>query len=194
MMTKKKSERTSRWKYLLVLPLLMTLIFACETVIQNELPPINEMASTNEANAKFLIDTSNVGFDAHLLDTTLLSDMKPEDAFWNLPHFPGCEDIENGKLVFGKCSAEKMTEYVHLKIQYPEKAKKDKTEGMVFVAFTIPAKQNKVRDIEFLESVSPEIDAEVMRVLNEMPAWVPGTFRGENVDIRFRLPIHFKLK
>jgi len=111
----------------------------------------------------------------------------------DMPRFPGCEDI-SGKKERKECSDKRMLEHIYKNVVYPAKAKSDGIEGMVVASFIVPAFAGKVHDIKILRNVSPEIDAEVIRILNEMPPWIPGQVEGENVNVRFNLPVRFKLQ
>ena len=51
----------------------------------------------------------------------------------------------------------------------------------------------KVVEPKVIKSVSPELDAEALRVVSEMPAWKPGMQRGKPVRVSFTLPVIFKL-
>lgn len=51
----------------------------------------------------------------------------------------------------------------------------------------------KVRDAKVVKGVTPELDAEAIRVVLAMPAWVPGKVGGKDVSSYFNLPITFSL-
>ena len=76
-------------------------------------------------------------------------------------------------------------------IRYPEAAKAEGIEGTVFVQFVVDETGNVI-DERVLRSLSPEIDAEALRVVRQA-RFEPGTQRGEPVKVRFSLPIKFKL-
>ncbi len=76
-------------------------------------------------------------------------------------------------------------------IRYPEAAKAEGIEGTVFVQFVVDETGNVI-DEQVLRSLSPEIDAEALRVIRQA-RFEPGTQRGEPVKVRFSLPIKFKL-
>ncbi|MBT9392021.1 energy transducer TonB [Hymenobacter sp. NST-14] len=40
----------------------------------------------------------------------------------------------------------------------------------------------------------PLLDKEVLRVINKMPAWKPGTQSGRAVDVSYTLPVTFNVK
>ena len=83
-------------------------------------------------------------------------------------------------------------QYIAWNLHYPEKALKNKVEGKVFVQFVIDT-TGKVVEPKVIKSVSPELDAEALRVVSGMPAWKPGMQRGKPVRVSFTLPVIFKL-
>lgn len=95
-----------------------------------------------------------------------------------LPQFPGGD-------------AELMS-FVAQNLVYPEQAVKDKVEGRVIVEMVIET-TGEVADAKILRSLSPECDAEVLRIVNLMPKWTPGYKDGEPVRTTFVLPVVFKL-
>ena len=88
---------------------------------------------------------------------------------------------------------EAMTEFLTQNLQYPEKSKADGTEGKVFVTFVVD-KNGNVTGTKILRGVSPEIDAEALRVVSSMPSWNPGRQSGEAVAVQYNLPLNFKLQ
>lgn len=86
-----------------------------------------------------------------------------------------------------------MLKFLADNVKYPEKAKKENTQGRVIVQFTV-TKDGKVADPKAIRSVSPEIDAEALRVVNLLDLWTPGKVNGEPVDCRYTLPVSFKLQ
>ncbi|MFD2035954.1 TonB family protein [Belliella marina] len=82
-------------------------------------------------------------------------------------------------------------EYLKSNLKYPEAAKENGIEGTVFVVFVVN-KTGFIEDPEILKGVSPEIDAEALRVVKASPNWEPGKQRGQDMNVRMRLPIRFK--
>ena len=77
-------------------------------------------------------------------------------------------------------------------IKYPVESQKAKIEGRVIVQFVV--KENgKVADIKVMRGVSPELDAEAIRVVGLMPDWIPGKQRGKAVAVKYTMPIMFRL-
>jgi protein TonB len=76
-------------------------------------------------------------------------------------------------------------------IRYPEAAKAEGIEGTVFIQFVVD-ETGHVLDEKIIRSLSPEIDAEALRVVRQA-RFEPGTQRGEPVKVQFALPIKFVL-
>ena len=85
-----------------------------------------------------------------------------------------------------------MLEYLRKNIKYPAEAIKNGTQGRVVVQFVVN-KDGSITDANVVKSVSPELDAEALRVVQSMPKWIPGEQRGEKVRVQFTLPVQFKL-
>lgn len=86
-----------------------------------------------------------------------------------------------------------LLEYINANIKYPERAAKDKVEGMVVLRFVV-SKKGEVKDVTVLRSLEAQCDDEAMRVVREMPTWTPGKQNGKDVDVYYTLPILYKLQ
>ena len=75
---------------------------------------------------------------------------------------------------------------------YPKEAINSGTEGRVVVQFLIE-KDGKVSARKVVKSVSPQLDAEALRVSKLINNWTPGKIKGEPVRCHFTLPFVFKL-
>ncbi len=87
---------------------------------------------------------------------------------------------------------EKLIDYLVKNIHYPEAAVETKIQGRVIVSFIVN-ELGKVTDAKVLKSVSPELDAEAVRVVSAMPAWITGKQNGRSVKVRMNLPVSFRL-
>lgn len=86
-----------------------------------------------------------------------------------------------------------LLKYILENVVYPEAAKKAGTEGKSFVRFCVK-EDGTVDKVSVLKGVSPEIDAEAVRVISNLPAFEsPGYKDGEAVSVWYVVPIHFKL-
>ena len=78
-------------------------------------------------------------------------------------------------------------------IKYPVAAQQAKIEGRVIVQFVVE-RDGSISDIHTVRSVSPELDAEAIRVVSLMPKWNPGKQRGKAVAVKYTMPIMFRLQ
>jgi TonB family protein len=86
-----------------------------------------------------------------------------------------------------------MLKFIQLElIQYPEKAKKNKITGQVFVEFVIE-EDGSISNVKVISGISPELDEEAIRVVSMMPKWKPGKNRGKPVRCFYTIPIRFTL-
>ena len=95
-----------------------------------------------------------------------------------MPQFPGGQ----GELM----------KFLRNNVKYPAEAQKKKIEGRVIVTFVVN-KKGRIIDPTVERSAHPLLDAEALRVVKRMPKWTPGRMNGESVNVKFRLPITFKL-
>jgi TonB family protein len=108
----------------------------------------------------------------------------------DMPRFDGCADVPKEEAK--KCTFNNLIEYVQKNLQYPAEAKGEKIEGAVMTSFVI-TKAGKIEKVKISKGLSKECDAEAMRIVSEMPVWVPGIHEGEKVNVQMILPIQFKL-
>ena len=78
----------------------------------------------------------------------------------------------------------------HLK--YPESAKMKRIQGKVLVKFIV-GKQGEVENPEVVKGLTPDIDAEAIRVVKSLPKWIPGSHKGKNVRVESTVSVNFKL-
>ena len=105
----------------------------------------------------------------------------PRDVFdvvEKMPEFPG-----GPQELFG---------FLAKTIKYPAEAEKAGTQGRVIATFVV-RKDGSISDAHVVKSVDPLLDAEALRVINAMPAWTPGSQSGKPVNVKYTVPITFRL-
>lgn len=109
-----------------------------------------------------------------------------------MPRFPGCEEIgdRNDR---EKCAQTKMLEFIYKNLKYPKAAATENIEGMVVVKFVV-GKDGVLFNPEIIRAIGGGCDEEVLRVVNQMPKWIPGKQSGKHVNVQFNLPVRFKLE
>ncbi|PQJ09909.1 hypothetical protein CJD36_018400 [Flavipsychrobacter stenotrophus] len=85
-----------------------------------------------------------------------------------------------------------MIQYLSNNITYPEKAHKKGIQGRVAISFIVN-NDGSITDVTVVQPVSPDIDAEAVRVISTMPKWRPGRQNGKPVSVIYTQPINFKL-
>ncbi len=105
---------------------------------------------------------------------------KIHDAVEEMPEFNG------GQLA--------MMEFLMNNMKYPQAAVKAKQQGKAIVGFVV-RKDGTVSDVHITKSAGYAVlDEEAMRVVKAMPAWEPGKQKGKPVNVKYNVPITFRLK
>ena len=97
----------------------------------------------------------------------------------NLPEYPG--------------GMQELMKYLQKEMKYPKEAQDKGIQGRVIVQFVVN-KDGSICEANVVKSVDPLLDAEALRVINAMPHWTPGKQRGQAVNVRFTLPLTFRLQ
>lgn len=95
-----------------------------------------------------------------------------------MPEFPGGTDS--------------LLSYLVANIRYPGAARKANVQGKVIARFVVN-QIGKIEQVEIKRGLSPECDAETVRVIGAMPDWKPGAQNGKKVSVYYTLPISFRL-
>lgn len=136
--------------------------------------PVATLAVSVFANGKNVSETAK---EPHPQTTT---QTKIHDAVEEMPEFNG------GQLA--------MMEFLMNNMKYPQAAVKAKQQGKAVVGFVI-RKDGTVSDVHIKKSAGHAVlDEEAMRVVKSMPAWEPGKQKGKPVNVKYYVPITFRLK
>lgn len=79
-------------------------------------------------------------------------------------------------------------QWIKKHLKRPAEISQDKNK--VFVNFVIAA-DGSVAKAKVIRSVSPELDAEALRVVNSMPRWTPASINGKNIATSINIVINF---
>lgn len=107
-----------------------------------------------------------------------------------MPRFKGCEEVDLSEIK--ACLYGNLHEYIAKKIKYPKKAKKNNISGSVFMYFEV-APSGKVENVRVDKGAHELLDAESMRVIQNLPDFKPGKHKGQPVRVSFRFPLNYKL-
>jgi TonB family protein len=105
-----------------------------------------------------------------------------------MPIFSGCEEIENRKEK-ASCSQQKM--FLYMLREIPKTVNLEEKKAAEIVVTFIIDKNGIVRNPKILKSIHPDFDTEFLKMVEQMPKWIPGKQNGRNVNVEFKLPIKF---
>ena len=77
-------------------------------------------------------------------------------------------------------------------IKYPTQAMEKGIQGRVIVQMVV-TKEGDITEAKVVRGVDPLLDAEALRVINSMPKWKPGRQEGKAVNVKYTIPVMFKL-
>jgi TonB family protein len=186
MMNKTKSPTLLLAKYLLMLPLIF-LLAAANSVYAAQNEPKSEQTAESDRNVRSGEDLlSPVGYERETENTQEPPPVKKKESrdetfvvVENQPEFPG--------------GNEALMKFISENVQYPIEAQEKGIQGKVVCNFIV-RKDGSITDVNVVQGVHPLLDAEAVRLLQSMPAWKPGTQRGQAVNVRYTLPVVFRLE
>ena len=95
-----------------------------------------------------------------------------------MPEFPG--------------GTQALFKFISENLEYPQHAIDGQIEGRVVVQFVVD-KTGKVVNIQVVRSIDKLLDQAAIDVVRALPAWKPGMQNGQPVNVRYTLPVSFKL-
>ena len=183
MMNKQKSKSIGQLKYLLFLPVAALLAAACAgnsnkqdtTTAQ---PEAVEAAKPETPAESTVTVQSPIGETAEG-ETNNMVESEVYNMVEEAPQFPG--------------GVQELMKYLGENLKYPVAAQNAGKQGNVVCQFVVKS-DGTIGDIKVIRSISPELDEEAIRVIKAMPAWTPGKKDGKAVNVRYTLPVAFRLQ
>jgi protein TonB len=86
-----------------------------------------------------------------------------------------------------------LMKYLAENIRYPQRAIVAGIQGRVFVNFIVEP-DGSITNAKVLRGIGAGCDEEAMRVVQNMPNWIPGKQRGKPVRVSYNLPVKFMLE
>ena len=183
MMMKEKSNPWARLKYLYVLPVAaMTLTAFARPEVSSVM---NEISSDKVNDLVALMKEKNV----EKADTVAPVYVPAEVAAKLKGAVSGASE-EMPEFSDGGTAG--LMKYLEANIRYPESAKKAGKQGRVTVQFVV-CKDGSITNVSTLRGIDSALDAEAIRVISAMPKWKPGRQKGKEVDVKYTVPVMFRL-
>ncbi|TVR83902.1 MAG: energy transducer TonB [Saprospirales bacterium] len=95
------------------------------------------------------------------------------------PEFPGGERA--------------LYEFLAQNIVYPAVARSNNIEGTVVIQFVV-REDGSIEDPKVVRGIGGGCDEEALRVVKQMPNWIPGEQQGLPVAVKYNIPIRFILR
>ena len=207
MMNKRRTKEIGRTKYLMFLPLaaLLMIISNIEVVARTTKEFAKEMMAAPEEQGVSQTELANgPELPDGMTGVATLQDKKGTQKTKEVAPPPPPAAVKsatvNDSVVFevveempdfpGGQSA--LMEYLAKNIKYPATAHENGKQGRVIVMFVVK-KDGSISDVKTVRGVDPYLDKEAERVIAAMPNWKPGKQRGQAVNVRFTVPVTFRL-
>lgn len=198
MMNKRRTKEIGRTKYLMFIPLAALLM-----IVSN----IEMVARTTEKFAKKMMgqETEQVALQPEVANVSVpvAAEIQPiappQDKKVEVKVMPESKSVPDS-VVFEVVEqmpefpggVKGLQEYLGRNIKYPAEAHAAGTQGRVIVSFIV-RKDGSISDTEIVRSVDSYLDKEAERVIAAMPKWKPGMQRGQAVNVKFTVPVMFRL-
>jgi len=88
---------------------------------------------------------------------------------------------------------EKMNQFISKNLNYPEEDLKNNIQGTVWIEFIV-YKDGIIKNIKIVKGINENLDNEGIRIIKQMPKWKPGEQQGKKVNVRYTMPIKFRIQ
>ncbi|MBK9271452.1 MAG: energy transducer TonB [Saprospiraceae bacterium] len=92
-----------------------------------------------------------------------------------------------------ECSKKYLLDCMYNYIQYPDSAKKNKIQGVVYASFIVDENGNRSHP-KITRGLGYECDEEVLRFISVLPPMLPARRKGRAVAYEYIMPVKFQLK
>ncbi len=86
-----------------------------------------------------------------------------------------------------------LRKFIETTIHYPENDIDDNIQGTVKVYFAVDEQGKVYTPTIISQKLGYGLEEEALRVIRQMPTWVPGQIKGKNVKTHFTLPITYRI-
>ncbi len=190
MMLHKKSNRTSLLKLFALVPIVgITLALNARTVNDYvyDGPQKQNPVKKGKKNTTIKVGTQEIKVtEDQKDDKTATVTMNVVEEEENATDDKVFDVVENMPQFNGGMGA--LMQYLSHNIHYPEESD---VQGRVIVSFVI-GKDGSISNAQVVKSLHPSFDAEALRIINNMPKWIPGTQNGKPVNVKYAVPISFR--
>ena len=83
-------------------------------------------------------------------------------------------------------------DYLMNNVVYPKYAQRNKIEGRVVLNFMVDT-NGVISKVKIVRGLGGGCDEEAIRLISEMPTWIPGRQNKRKVCVSYTIPVWFKL-
>jgi protein TonB len=163
-------------------------------IVNTEPEPENtETTSPDDALDKDLIKPETTAASPTNTILPIKKDLYDGNELDDLPTFKACTGLKGDAQK--ACFNEQMKKYLQRNLRYPERAKENNKQGSVLVEFIINTNGSisGVKPANAARFHDKDLENEAIRVISKLPNLQPGKVKGESVNVRYRIPITFRL-
>lgn len=106
------------------------------------------------------------------------------------PYYESCTNVLDREQQ-SNCSYQLVRKHVSLHTKYPRICLESRIEGTVWLSFIVD-QQGNVKDVEIIRGVHKLMDAAAVKAVSSVPQLIPAQHRGQNVSVKFKIPVAFK--
>lgn len=198
MITKEKSQKMKQLKYLLIAPLLLVMLLLSsfedksKEVLEQVPLLINEILNEDSIPQKIMAKEKEAVLKSS--DTINPIEIEIEDVPFaiieKVPVYPGCEGTQDE---LKACIKDKISNYVN------DNFNSSIADGLglkaevkrIYVMFKINREGN-ISDVQ-ARAAHIKLQEEAIRVISSLPKMIPGKHKGKAVNVKYSLPIAFKV-
>jgi protein TonB len=152
-----------------------------------EMKSQEELQETNTAIGAFNVEGNDETAGEVLKAKEVIAEPEPPkveetkvfDVVEQMPSFPGGQGA--------------LMQWLASNIKYPVVAEENGVQGRVVCTFVVE-RDGSITDVKVVRGVDPSLDKEAVRVLKQMPSWIPGKQNGSAVRVKYTVPVTFKLQ
>lgn len=155
--------------------------------------PVDDTKLTTPDDILTPVATVQVVTTKPIIETPAKPEVYDINAIEEKPTFFACQGLKGAAK--DACFNEQMKKFVTQNFKYPTKALENEIEGKILVQFIIDNKGN-VSDVKPLMVRNPnnsDLEKEALRIIGKLPKMKPGKQGNEAVNVRYTIPITFKL-
>ena len=109
-----------------------------------------------------------------------------------IPIWKTCDSLTNKEK--GYCTNKEILSWVSTRLVVPKEIDFADYSGTKIIVQFVVSEAGKVKEVKILKGVHPKLDAQVVKIIQKMPDFIPAEINGKKADYPFNLPIIIEIK